>query len=107
MKIIRAFLYITCSKKIVFVKMYLSLLWVVAEFSIFLVATITDDDDDDDDDGDMMIAHWLRWGDELEWRCKHCDAVIGYWPSDETGEGSSRSFSSGGAEGWADENVDG
>jgi len=38
MKIIRTYLYITCNKKILFVKKYLSLLWVFTDFSILLVA---------------------------------------------------------------------
>ena len=37
-KIVRTYLYITCTKKIVFVKKYLSLLWVFTDFSILLVA---------------------------------------------------------------------
>jgi len=81
-------------------------MWVLDDFSILLVAAMITDDDDDDDDVDMMTAQWLRWGDEVRWWCRHCDAVIGYW-SDETGEGLSRSSSSEGGEGWADENDDG
>ena len=38
MKIVCTYLYITCNKNILFVKKYLSLLWVVADFSILLVA---------------------------------------------------------------------
>jgi len=38
MKIIRMYLYITCNNKILFVKKYLSLLWVFTDFSILLVA---------------------------------------------------------------------
>jgi len=38
MKIIRTYLYITCNKKIWFVKKYLSLLWVFTDFSVLLVA---------------------------------------------------------------------
>jgi len=38
MKIIHTYLYITCNKKILFVKKYLSLLWVFTNFSILLVA---------------------------------------------------------------------
>ena len=38
MKIILTYRYITCNKKILFVKKYLSLLWVFTDFSIFLVA---------------------------------------------------------------------
>jgi len=39
MKIIRTYvLYIACNKKILFVKEYLSLLWVFTDFSIILVA---------------------------------------------------------------------
>ena len=49
------YLYIVCNKKIVFVKKYLSPLWVLAHFSILFAAMITDDGDDEDD-GDMMIA---------------------------------------------------
>jgi len=37
-KIIRTYLYITCNKEILFVKKYLSLLWVFTDFSILLVA---------------------------------------------------------------------
>jgi len=37
-KIIHTYLYITCDKKILFVKKYLSLLWVFTDFSILLVA---------------------------------------------------------------------
>jgi len=48
MKIIRMYLYITCNKKILFVKKYLSLLWVFTNVSILPIAVITDDDDDDD-----------------------------------------------------------
>ena len=78
-----------------------------SDLSILLVAVIITDDDDDDDSGDMMIAQCLRWGDEVGRWCRHCDAVLGYWPSDETGEGSSGSSSSEGREGWADKNNDG
>ena len=46
-KIIRTYLYITCNKKILFVKKYLSLLWVFTDFSILLVAAMITDDDDD------------------------------------------------------------
>jgi hypothetical protein len=35
-KIIRTYLYITCNKKILFVKKYFSLLWVFTDFSILL-----------------------------------------------------------------------
>jgi len=42
------YLYITCNKKILFVKKYLSLLWVFTNVSILPIAVITDDDDDDD-----------------------------------------------------------
>jgi len=38
MKIIRTYLYITCNKKNLFVKKYLSLLWVFTDFSILPVA---------------------------------------------------------------------
>jgi len=38
MKIIRMYLYITRNKKILFVKKYLSLLWVFTDFSILLAA---------------------------------------------------------------------
>jgi len=38
MKIIRTYLYINCNKKILFVKKYLSLLWVFTNFSFLLVA---------------------------------------------------------------------
>jgi len=38
MKIIRTYLYITCDKKIVFVKKCLGQLWVFTDFSILLVA---------------------------------------------------------------------
>jgi len=38
MKIIRTYLYITRNKKVLFVKKYLSLLWVFTDFSILLVA---------------------------------------------------------------------
>ena len=38
MKIIRPYLYIICNKKILFVKKYLSLLWVFTDFTILLVA---------------------------------------------------------------------
>jgi len=41
MKIIRTHLYITCNKKILFVKKYLSLLWVFTDFSNFLLAFYT------------------------------------------------------------------
>jgi len=37
MKIVRTYRYITCNKKILFVKKYLSLQWVVTDFSIHLV----------------------------------------------------------------------
>jgi len=37
-KIIRTYLYIACNKKIVFIKKYISLLLVFADFSIPLVA---------------------------------------------------------------------
>jgi hypothetical protein len=37
-KIICTYLYITCNNKILFVKKYLSLLWVFTDFSIILVA---------------------------------------------------------------------
>ena len=37
-KIIHTYLYITCTKKILFVKKYLSLLWVFTDFSILLLA---------------------------------------------------------------------
>jgi len=39
MKIIHAYLYITCNKIILFVKKHLSLLWVFTDFSILLVAS--------------------------------------------------------------------
>ena len=61
----------------------------------------------DDDDGDMMIAQCLQWGDEVRWWCRHCDAVLGYWSSDETGEGLSGSSSSEDGEDWANENDGG
>ena len=53
MKIKRTYLYINCNTKILFVKKYLSLrvFWVLANFSILLVAVMITDDDDDD----MMI----------------------------------------------------
>jgi hypothetical protein len=35
-KIVRTYLYITCNKKILFVKKYFSLLWVFTDFSILL-----------------------------------------------------------------------
>jgi len=38
MKIIHMYLYINCKKKILFVKKYLSLLWVFTDFSILLLA---------------------------------------------------------------------
>jgi len=38
MKIIRTYVYITCDKKILFVKKYISLLWVLPDFSIHLFA---------------------------------------------------------------------
>jgi hypothetical protein len=38
MKIIRTYLNITCNKKILFVKNYLSIWWVFTDFSILLVA---------------------------------------------------------------------
>jgi hypothetical protein len=38
MKVIRMYLYITCNKKILFVKRYLSLLWVFTDFPILLIA---------------------------------------------------------------------
>jgi len=41
MKIIRTHLYITCDKKILFVKKYLRILQVFTDFSIFLVASWT------------------------------------------------------------------
>jgi hypothetical protein len=59
-KIIRMYLYITCNNKILFVKKYLSLLWVFTDFSILVVAVMITDDDDDDDDSAMMIAQCLR-----------------------------------------------
>jgi len=37
-KIIRTYLYITCSKKNLFAKKYLSLLWVFTDFSFILFA---------------------------------------------------------------------
>jgi len=37
-KIIRTYLYITCNKKILFVKKYFSLLWVFTDFPILLFA---------------------------------------------------------------------
>ena len=37
-KIIGMYLYITCNKTILFVKKYFSLLWVLTDFSILLVA---------------------------------------------------------------------
>jgi len=37
-KIMRMYLYIICSKKILFVKRYLILLWVFTDFSFLLVA---------------------------------------------------------------------
>jgi hypothetical protein len=40
-------------------------LWVLADFSILLVAAMITDGDDDYDDGDMMIAQYLRWGDDV------------------------------------------
>ena len=36
-KIIRTYLYVTCNKKILFVKKYFSLLWVFTKFFILLV----------------------------------------------------------------------
>jgi hypothetical protein len=48
------YLYINCSKKILFVKKYLGLLWVLADFSILQVAGMSTDDVDDD--SGMMIA---------------------------------------------------
>jgi len=104
-KIICKYLYITCDKKILFVKKYLSLLCVFTDFSVLLFAAMITDNDDDDD-GDIMIAQCLLWRDEAWWRCRHCDAVLAYWPSDETGEGSSRPSSSEAGEGWSDENDD-
>lgn len=104
MKIIRTYLYVNCNTKILFVKKYLSLLWVPTDFSILLDAAMTTDDDDDDE-GDMMIAQCLRWEDEVGWCFRHCDAVLSYWP-DETAEGSSGSSSSEGGEDWTDENDD-
>jgi len=82
-------LYITCNKNIFFVKNYLSLLWVFTNFSILLVAAMITDDDDDD--SDMMMAQSLWWGDKEGWSYRHCGTVLGYWPSDETWEGSSGS----------------
>jgi len=41
MQIIRTYLYMTCNKEILFVKKYLSLLWVFTDFSILLVAFLT------------------------------------------------------------------
>jgi len=38
MKIIRMYLHISCNRKILFVKKYLSLLWVFTNFSILLAA---------------------------------------------------------------------
>jgi len=38
MTVVLTYLYITCNKKILFVKKYLSLLWVFALFPILLVA---------------------------------------------------------------------
>ena len=38
MKIIRTYLYISCSKKILFVKKDLSLLWVLTDYPTLLVA---------------------------------------------------------------------
>jgi len=38
LQIIRIYLYITCNKKILLVKKYLSLLWVFTDFSVLLVA---------------------------------------------------------------------
>ena len=38
MNTLRTYLYITCNKVIVFVKTYLSLLWVFTDFSILLIA---------------------------------------------------------------------
>jgi len=38
MKIKRTYLYTTCNKKNLFVKKYLSLLWVFTDFSILFVA---------------------------------------------------------------------
>jgi len=35
------YLYVTCNKKILLVKKYLSLLWVFTDFSILLVAFLT------------------------------------------------------------------
>ena len=40
-KIIHKYLYITCNKKILFVKKYVSLMWVFTDFSIHLVAFCT------------------------------------------------------------------
>ena len=60
MKTIRRpmYFYITCNKNILFVKKYLSLLWVHTNFSNHLVASVMTDDDDDND-GDKMIAQCL------------------------------------------------
>ena len=38
MEIMRTYMYLTCNKKILFVKKYLSLLWVFTDFSVLLVA---------------------------------------------------------------------
>jgi len=54
LKIICTYLYITCNKNILFAKKYLSLLWVLTNFSNLLVAAMITDDD-----GDMMIAQCL------------------------------------------------
>ena len=91
MKIIRTYLYITCNKEILFSLYFLAYCGysLYSPFFLFLRWSVM-----------KMISQWLWWGDEVEgW----CDAVMGYWPSDETGEGSSRSSSECG-EGWADEN---
>jgi len=53
------YLYITCNKKISFVKKYLSLFWVFTDFSILLVAEMITDDYDDDG-SDILIAQCLR-----------------------------------------------
>jgi len=37
MKVIRTYLYINCNKKILFLKIYLSLLWVFTDFSVLIV----------------------------------------------------------------------
>ena len=38
MKIVSMYLYTTCNKNVLFVKKYLSLLWVFTDFSILIVA---------------------------------------------------------------------